>query len=566
MTANFIYLLSCLLFLGQKTTALQFMPGSSCAAVCLDNSEDDPRDPAASSTNSSDIVCNDQEYSTTANGIRFKACSECLQESHAVSDQESDISWYLYNLRYSVDVCLYGFPNVTRTVSSPCDIDFACQPLQKALEAGNLNPDNGTQLDYCTADGGAFTGSQLHDCIQCFRSSSNQFIMSNILTALQAGCEQKPQPGNLIGLSGSLFTQFEVNITAPPQNQTATSNDSSHTTMTTGAIVGIAVGATLLILGGIALFWVYHRKQKYLYGDPLGSQGGRKSITPPPVAPYTRYYENRKDSLPADWELRAQQPYAHNAQYYDQMEKVIQGIQNPYHAVNPNQSSYGPHSTLPTHPAYMPRVASRTGSRTDTPSPPPLFKSNKPDSYIMNAYLNAAAAASAPTTSATIPAASSTTTNATHPPPSRPQPQIQQLHQATPPTHRGPPANRAAPPPPPPPPPAQQAPRLSLPVPQARKPTKYLPPNIHVDNTSSKPAEGVDVSIGLDVSDLGGGGGGSGGLGLRWEQSSDAGYGTKTGGASPGLLFQRGLGPAEQRAVERHAADRRRRDTEFVDG
>lgn len=88
------------------------------------------------------------------------------------------------NLRYSVDVCLYGFPNAptAKTVSSPCDIDFACRPLKKSLEAGNLNPGNGTQFDYCTADGGSFSGTQLQDCIQCFRSSSNQFYMSNCTT------------------------------------------------------------------------------------------------------------------------------------------------------------------------------------------------------------------------------------------------------------------------------------------------------------------------------------------------------------------------------------------------
>lgn len=75
-----------------------------------------------------------------------------------------------------MDKCLY---NDTKSSSSPCNIDYACAPLKTALEAGNLNPSNGTQLDYCTADGGAFSGSQLDNCIQCFRSSSSQFFMSN---------------------------------------------------------------------------------------------------------------------------------------------------------------------------------------------------------------------------------------------------------------------------------------------------------------------------------------------------------------------------------------------------
>lgn len=157
--------------------------------------------------------------------------------------------------------------------------------------------------------------------------------------------------------------------------------------MTTGAIVGIAVGATLLFLGGTGLFWVHHRRRKYQYNDTLGSRDGSKSISPPPMGGYPRYYGGGNDSLPADWELRAQQPYTYNTQYYEQVEKVMESGQNP------NQAVFGQHSTLPTHPAYLPRVASRNTSRNDTPSPPPPVKSNRPDTFAVNSYLNAATAA-----------------------------------------------------------------------------------------------------------------------------------------------------------------------------
>lgn len=81
---------------------MQVTPGSSCAAICLDGSENNMRDPAASTTNSTDIVCNDQDYSTTASGIRFKSCVECLQESHSMSGEENDISWYLCTAEWSL--------------------------------------------------------------------------------------------------------------------------------------------------------------------------------------------------------------------------------------------------------------------------------------------------------------------------------------------------------------------------------------------------------------------------------------------------------------------------------
>ncbi|KAI1776293.1 hypothetical protein F4818DRAFT_375886 [Hypoxylon cercidicola] len=579
MTSSLTLILFCLLFFRRETAALQVTPGSTCAAICLDAPEGDVRDPAASSTNSSDIVCNDEEYTTTASGIRFKSCVECLQESHAVSGEENDISWYLYNLRYSVDVCLYSFPNTSnsKAISSPCDIDYGCRPLRKALEAGSLNSDNGTQLDYCTADGGAFSGSQLHDCIQCFRSSSSQFYMSNFLTALQAGCEQKPQAGNLIGLSGSLFTQFQVNITAAPQNQTASSNNTSNTTMTTGAIVGIVVGATLLLLGGLGLFWAYHRKQKY-YGDRLDSAHGRKSITPPLVGGYPHYYEGKNNSLPADWELRAQQLHTNNAEYYEKTEMSTQGGQQPGYAYNPGypgyQTAYGPHSTLPTHPAYMPQVASRSNSRNDTPSPPPVIKSNRPDAYAVNAYLNAAAA---PTMISNIPTITTTyipsgrdslPTLPPVQPPAQPQQQPHHYHpSAQPPTTiipRGPTTKPLFPggaPPPPPPPQAQRAPRLSMPtVPKVRKPTKYAPPSLAIARPVVEDAVPVRshgygggssdedrdevLSIGLEVPERNGHHSSQ-----QWEQESYAGYGSRTGT------------PPDQLTADR----RRKRVTEFTD-
>lgn len=577
MLSYSVLLVLCLLYLQQKVVALQVTPGSSCASVCLD----DPANQDVSSTNSSDIVCNDQDYSTTTSGIRFKNCIECLQESHAMSDGGNDISWYLYNLRYSVDVCIYGFPNVTKTISSPCDIDYACRPLKQALETGNLNPSNGTQLDYCTADGGAFTGSQLQDCVQCFRSSSNQFYMSNFLTALQAGCEQKPQAGSLIGLSGSLFTRFQVNITAAPQNQTTTSDDTSKATMTTGAIVGIVIGATLLFLGGTGLFWIYHRKQKYLYGSPLDSQNGRKSISPPLVGNYSNYFGNTQKSTSSDWPMQPQQSYSNNnADYYNRMEKVAQGNPKPSYTYNPNQLG------LPTHPAYLPRVASRTGSRDDTPSPPPPIKSNKPDTFAINSYLNAAPPINRTLPATYVPSAAAISNDRDVPalptqyqthaypyPPPQPQPTYLAPSAATTLPNRGPPNYpilSGTAPPPPPPPPAQRAPRLSLPS-KARKPAKYAPPQITVDRPAEDiiPLHSKDhnhhhdfdddrdevLSIVLDLSDPT--------VrreqeGPRWEQESHVGYGIRTG--TPPEQHRQ-----ESQVSEHRVVDRRRRVTEFTD-
>lgn len=83
------------------------------------------------------------------------------------------------NLRYTVDVCLFEYPAKIQNSSSPCATDMACNPLQSALETGNVSPNNGTEFQYCTADGGAFAGQTLASCVQCLQSTPNNVYLSN---------------------------------------------------------------------------------------------------------------------------------------------------------------------------------------------------------------------------------------------------------------------------------------------------------------------------------------------------------------------------------------------------
>ncbi|KAI5924157.1 hypothetical protein F4810DRAFT_665957 [Camillea tinctor] len=500
--------------------ALQVTPGSTCAALCLDNPESDPLDPASSNTRSSDIVCSDEDYDSVSTGIKYKNCLDCLQKSNATSGTESDTAWFLYNVRYSVDVCLFGFPNVSQEISSPCDIDYGCAPLKKALETGILNSTAG-QYEYCTADGGRFTATQLDSCVQCFASSSNQEYMANFIIALQAGCQQKPQPGTLLGLSGSLFTSSLVNITDPPVQQTSDDNKDDSGVMTTGAIAGIAIGAALLFIGGTALFWVYHRKQKRLYGAPIGSdydpRNGCQSITPPLIgASYTR--ENKPLPAMSEYELRAQRAYADNPQYHDALEKEIQ-LRRPNYAYDPSNPGTGPGGALPTHFAYVPQAHSRQASGDSVFWANQPVRTNKPDSYAMEIYLNSVADATAalPRTPPQAATARGPSPLRNPSPPRSTQmstmgiqaPQISQAPQAPQVSEVSSMPLLNIPPPPPPPP---QVPSLSLPsVPRIRIPKKYSPPNIvvgrgvPVDNAlglqhqEHQPAQG-SLATGVDIS------------------------------------------------------------------
>ncbi|KAK7912028.1 hypothetical protein PG985_014509 [Apiospora marii] len=507
MLSRFGFLVG-LLSLSTASLALQVSPNSTCAALCLDQPEGNPLDPKASNTNYTDISCFDDEYSSSAKGLKFKNCVDCLRDSKDVGGGENDISWFLYNIRYAVDVCMYSFPGTTRNISSPCDINYACAPLQKSLTSGNLDAVNGAQYDYCSADGGKFLSQSLGSCVQCLQSTTNQVYTSNFLIALEAGCKQKPKPGHLLGLSGSLFSTEPLDITDPPAEEDTSEEDTSP--MTTGAIVGIAVGAALLFLGGAALFIVYHQKQKKMYSfDNVRSEydprGGAASISPPMYGGFNAVAEHKRNASSfSDYELRAQQAYGSNADYYDKIEEEMQMRHHNY-SFDPNKPRSGPQGALPTHPAYLPRAMTRSPGRGSSPQPPHLTqvqvpqptaaKSNKPDSYALQAYLAAAE--------------DSATIKIPPPPPGGPPPSTSQRHSRGPSadaapqkqqhSRKGPPSSlsistsntplkamRSPPPPLPPPPPSKpKVPSLILPsVPRIRVPKKYAPPKINIQEAT----------------------------------------------------------------------------------
>ncbi|RYO96068.1 hypothetical protein DL764_007547 [Monosporascus ibericus] len=529
-----IFLLG-LLVSKDRVSALEVTPGSSCSAICLKDTESDPLDPESSNTDISEITCNDDEYGSTSTGIKYKNCLDCLQRSNATQEAESDATWYLYNLRYSVDVCVYGFPNASKRVSSPCDINTACGPLKEAMVAGNLDPDR-DPYEYCTADRDVFSGHVLDACIQCMASSETQYFMANFMTALKAGCEQRPTGGNLLGLSGTLFTDSTVEITDPPSNETFVGPEGSSGTMSQGTIVGIAVGAALLFLGGTALFWAYHRKQKRLYGEPVGSDydprgGGSKSITPPLVGGYNgnNCGSGGKPMVQvSEYEMQSQRKssyYATNAEYYAALalEKETTTMthqhhshsfaappRQPEHAFDPNNPA-----TLPIHFTYDPRTThsrqsshhSHSRSQGSTPEPrlrpAPAVRmatdnNNKPPgSYALQAYLGAAEESNillpgpppglppppaAAVASSRGPSPSSVRTSASSLSHGRAASLTQtQTQQHT--TRCSAPESESAPPPPPPPP--ASVPALSLPsVPRIRVPKKYAPPRITVEGAT----------------------------------------------------------------------------------
>ncbi|KXJ93363.1 hypothetical protein Micbo1qcDRAFT_194570 [Microdochium bolleyi] len=369
-----IFVLLCLLALSRCTRALQVTPGSACAAFCLDNTEDDPNDPSRSTTTPKDVVCTDSKYSTQAAGIKYQNCLQCLQNSHVAKGSESDAAWYLYNLRYTLNVCMYSYPNVTKDqmVSTPCNTEYACEPFKNALRVGIPNAGSTESLDYCRADGDVFTDSRLKGCVKCLQSSGDQTYLANFMIALKGACDYRPNAQTLLGLSGSIFQSTAIEVIDPARNAPLSEGNTTQG-MTTGAIVGIAVGAALLFLGGIALFWVYHRKQKRMYSlgttsisyprmrdhgmmPPFmgGGGGGRGMVS----------LHSKNGSVASNYDIRMIP-----APVFSHTEARVQPIGHTNYNFDPHQAAQGPNAALPTHPAYIPHTMSRAGL-TRSPSPP----------------------------------------------------------------------------------------------------------------------------------------------------------------------------------------------------
>lgn len=90
---GFKILLATLLSTSSSVHGLLFTPGSNCQTYCSDGDGSD-----AARTNTSDIVCEDEDFSNSGKGIKFKNCLSCLQKSRAVSGDDSDAHAFLCKL------------------------------------------------------------------------------------------------------------------------------------------------------------------------------------------------------------------------------------------------------------------------------------------------------------------------------------------------------------------------------------------------------------------------------------------------------------------------------------
>ncbi|CAI4213815.1 unnamed protein product [Parascedosporium putredinis] len=301
----------------------------------MDEEGGDPFSPDSSSTNATDIVCQDSKFANDAVGIKYKSCLECLQKSQKTNGTESDISWLLYNLRFALGTCLYGFEDKDKD----------------AILDKNLDPDSDS-LDYCTASNSALFGKTLKSCVACLKSSDDETYLGNYSSGDD---EEEKEPG------------------------------ASPNSLTTGTIVGIAIGAALFVFGGFALWFVYRKKKRSTSMDQDQNEGvedpNSRSSSRTMISHAQPWIASERKALHSTSSSRASN-YADTYGEKDdapRSKKTIGGGINSNipssrthqysHNHNNSRSFSGQNSLDPAHAAYM----SHDGRSSATPSPQPGY-------------------------------------------------------------------------------------------------------------------------------------------------------------------------------------------------
>ncbi|KAF6845142.1 lpxtg-domain-containing protein [Colletotrichum musicola] len=306
-------------------TAIHVVQGSPCQTLCGN---------VLDSTTKDDVVCKDDSYSTAAGSV-YQQCVSCELKSDYATETQTDTQWLLYNLRYAVSFCVFGFPENPNVGSSPCLTRTACEPLQNAITYNDL-ASNGTQYDYCDV----WDHGQVASCGACLRAGTDHYL-TNFLAILDAGCQQRPEPGKTVSVEGSPFSKTRVNITDPtPTNTYVPNYDDGPVSL--GGKVGIAIGGVILILAvaGFCVVWNGKRRRRAFLKRLEMKQKGPPSGWPTPLnlagingTPLSqrplRNWDNTPNSTRGGWDESPLSPFTPHP-FSPQGEKQFPRYFSPY--------------------------------------------------------------------------------------------------------------------------------------------------------------------------------------------------------------------------------------------
>ncbi|KAK4645581.1 hypothetical protein QC761_202800 [Podospora bellae-mahoneyi] len=149
------------------------------------------------------------------------------------------------------------------------------------------------------------------------------------------------------------------------------------TSLTPGAIAGIACGSGAIFIGAAGLFILYWRRNRqYDREDDLYRTDSEENVFRAGAIPAVSYTLDYKIHSPQQQQQQQQQQHQHHkasSSYSYSPEKAAY----PFSPLSTNSSS-GPGSAMPTHPAYIPRAMVRGIPVSSNFSPQPTPPSNPP--------------------------------------------------------------------------------------------------------------------------------------------------------------------------------------------
>jgi hypothetical protein len=251
----------------------------------------------------------------------MKNCLLCESTSTASNgDMDNDIYWFLFNMKYAAQYCLYD--DTTNTPAMPA-CESACQPLKPVLEwhwFGSDGKPSANQYGYCNLSGGAF-GQYVEGCSSCLQGVKGSVVLGNctfffmyveggektlltlddiVLETMQEGCKAKPRAaqGSTIPLQRQLFntSTFAPSTSASPTSTStpapvSSSSSAGSSGLSTGAAAGIGVGigiVALLVLGALVWFLLRRRRR----ASPSERVEEMKDPLPP------QYYRHQQQHMP----------------------------------------------------------------------------------------------------------------------------------------------------------------------------------------------------------------------------------------------------------------------------
>lgn len=258
---------------------VEVTPSSQCSSICINSPNANITDKVASSTQPYQLVCNDWELrgpNSTADGRKFHDCVACESTSTASDkgSRENDVYWFLFNMKYTIDHCVFSFENNDVTIQNLQCADTCAGPsngMMSAMTDRVLQTNTTIQYQYCEDGNGAFQ-KNVNACMDCLNKVPASNALVNYLRALDQACDQRPPIGGSTPLkldfdlynttappSTTESSPAAVTVTSSPHTPTHTSSSNSHN-VALGAGLGLGLGIPLLCLLGL-LVYLFRRQR-----------------------------------------------------------------------------------------------------------------------------------------------------------------------------------------------------------------------------------------------------------------------------------------------------------------